>query len=147
MASSQLMKEIDDKKREVEKELRLMEDHIYELETNYLANSQNFGNIIKGYDQLLTQKSGQVQMLTTGRKAPGAKSFKESERAFTLSSATNRQQIIREEEEETRVNVPISYSSGSKRKAKLSKGEPKLKKRGKGKKSDDDTDFSGGTRD
>jgi len=143
MASAGLMKEIEEKKKEVESELRKLEDHIFKLETAYLTGSQSVGNLVKGFDSLLTQKSGQHLYLPSSRKALGQKPFKESERVFTLSSATNRQQIrVEEEEEEARPSHTITSFEGSKRKGKLSRAEPRPKKRAKAKKSDEDTDFS-----
>ena len=143
MASAGLLKEVEEKKKEVETELRKLEDHIFKLETAYLTGSQNVGSLMKGFDSLITQKSGQHLYLQSSRKAIGPKPFKDSERVFTLSSATNRQQIhVEEEEEEARPSHPPTSFEGSKRKGKLSRAEPKPKKRAKAKKSDEDTDFS-----
>lgn len=137
------MKEIEEKKKEVESELRKLEDHIYKLETTYLSSSQAVGNLVKGFDSLMTQKSGQHTFLQSSRKGLGQKPFKESERIFTLSSATNRQQIrVEEEEDDPRPSHAVTAFDGSKRKGKLSRAEPRPKKRAKAKKSDEDTDFS-----
>ena len=139
------MKDIEAKKKDVDNELRLLEDHIYKLETTYLTGSQSVGNLMKGFDSLLTQKSAGHLYQSSSRKALGQKPFKDSERVFTLSSATNRQHIrVEEEEEETRTShTTISpLFEGSKHKGKLPRAEPKPKKRSKAKKGDEDTDFS-----
>jgi hypothetical protein len=143
--ASGLMKDIEAKKKEVDSELRMLEDHIYKLETTYLTGSQSVGNLMKGFDSLLTQKSAGHLYQSSSRKALGQKPFKDSERVFTLSSATNRQHIrVEEEEEEARPSHTTISSSfeGSKRKGKLSRAEPKPKKRSKAKNGDEDTDFS-----
>ncbi len=145
--ASGLMKDIEAKKKEVDSELRMLEDHIYKLETTYLTGSQSVGNLMKGFDSLLTQKSAGHLYQSSSRKALGQRPFKDSERVFTLSSATNKQHIrVEEEEEEVRPSHTSISSSfeGSKRKGngKLRHAEPSPKKHSKTKNADEDTEYS-----
>jgi chromatin modification-related protein EAF6 len=140
MSVSSVVRDLADQKHKIDQELAEMEAHIYELETSYLTNSQSFGNIVKGYEQLMSQKG--TQLSAAPARKPGSKGFKDSERVFTLSSVTSKLQMKAEEEEEGK--VAGKYSSAIKRKSKGSKADL-LKKRCKGKK-EEDSDFSEGTR-
>ena len=140
MSNSSVVRDLEDQKRKIDQELAAMEAHIYELETSYLANSQTFGNVVKGYEQLMSQKG--TQHCSVPVRKPGAKAFKDSERVFTLSSVTSRLQVKAEDEEEGK--VAGKGSAGIKRKTKGSKADL-LRKKYKVKR-EEDSDFSEGTR-
>ena len=50
------LNEIITKKRQIEKELKTLEDRIYERETDYLTDTQTTGNLVKGWEYLLDSK-------------------------------------------------------------------------------------------
>ena len=56
MSKKNMANEIAAKKKQIEKELKNLEDHIYERETEYLADTHSTGNLVKGWEYLLDSK-------------------------------------------------------------------------------------------
>ena len=141
MNKGSVVKDLEEQKRKVEAELEAMEAHIFALETSYLANTQSFGNMVRGYDPLISQKG--TQYSGTAGKKPGVKSFKEGERVFSMSSVTSKALGKGEEEEDVKM-AGGKTASAVKRKSKGSKGDF-MRKKQKAKK-EEDSDFSDGGR-
>jgi Histone acetyltransferase subunit NuA4. len=91
------MQEIIDKKAALEAELRTLEKQIYDLETNYIEETQNTGfsiikwivtfsgNIIKGWEGFLSNKNTKSTLLTGFKKIK----CNPNDRIFSLSSCTS----------------------------------------------------------
>jgi len=76
---SEELSKLYDKKNSIEHSLATLERQIYALETSYLEDTLNVGNLLKGWDGYLT-----------GRNAVNVhkRKFKDEDRLFSLSSAT-----------------------------------------------------------
>jgi hypothetical protein len=85
---TKLNNEISSKRSELESYLKKLEKGIFDLETKYLENTQNSGNILKGWEQYFTNKSkipGQ-----TGLNNPNKRiRFSNNERVFSQSTFNN----------------------------------------------------------
>jgi hypothetical protein len=82
-----LLEEIRQKKSEIENYIKRLDRNIYDLENKYLENTQNIGNIIKGWDQFFTTKPKNLpQTLNTTTKKM---KFSNNERIFSQSSFNN----------------------------------------------------------
>eukprot|EP01102_Stenamoeba_stenopodia_P022949 TRINITY_DN9754_c0_g1_i1.p1 TRINITY_DN9754_c0_g1~~TRINITY_DN9754_c0_g1_i1.p1 ORF type:complete len:217 (+),score=54.18 TRINITY_DN9754_c0_g1_i1:81-653(+) len=68
-----------EKKHSLERTLQNLERQIYALETSYLEDTLAVGNILKGWDGYLSNRSSNFTR----------KKFKESDRLFSLSSVTS----------------------------------------------------------
>jgi hypothetical protein len=82
-----MLREIQDKKGEIELFLKKVEKGIYDFETKYLENTQSIGNVIKGWEQIFTAKS-KLQTQSTLNNIKKTK-FSNSERVFSESSYNN----------------------------------------------------------
>lgn len=70
------------KRQKLQEELRSIEKQVYELETSYLQESSNFGNIWRGFEGFLSSTKN-----TTNLKR--SKKFQLEDRLFSLSSVTS----------------------------------------------------------
>mmetsp|Transcript_19027 Transcript_19027/g.26619 ORF Transcript_19027/g.26619 Transcript_19027/m.26619 type:complete len:159 (-) Transcript_19027:55-531(-) len=76
---TQELKRLVEKKANIEQKLISLEKQIYALEGSYLHDTRNLGNILTGWENYLSSRSGAL-------KRP--MKFKESDRLFSLSSVT-----------------------------------------------------------
>ena len=83
------MSAIQKRRKELRTELSLIEKQIYDLETNYLEESRDFGNIFVGWNTYLAPEKIKVK-----------KVIQNDERLFSLSSVTS--PASKKEEKEAR---------------------------------------------
>ena len=76
---TQELKRLVDKKTNIEQKLISLEKEIYALEGSYLHDTRNLGNILTGWENYLSSRSGALKR---------SLKFKESDRLFSLSSVT-----------------------------------------------------------
>jgi len=79
-SSSLSLEKLLERKIELERELDGLEQQIYDLEGSYLDDTQQFGNILRGWDAYFS----------AGRsnQSGSRKGARESDRIFSLSSVT-----------------------------------------------------------
>ena len=77
--SQMSIKDLHQMKREIEENLRQIEQQIYNLEGNYLEETGNFGNVVKGFEGYLSTRA---RASHSTRKTK----FKDSDRIFSNSS-------------------------------------------------------------
>ncbi|CAN6479443.1 unnamed protein product [Victoria cruziana] len=70
------------KREKLQEELRKLEDQLYELEGNYLHDSAQCGNVLKGFEGFLSSSKS-----TTNLKRP--RKLQAEDRLFSLSSVTS----------------------------------------------------------
>ena len=132
---SKEVKTIEDKRMAAENELKELEKLIFRLETNYLKDTYSEGNIIRGWEQLINQKSTKSSIYLSRKNT---KTLSEKDRVFSLSSATSPFRQVEEEDNDR--GLPI------KRKVSASSKKTSSKRKSKARKfNDDDTDFSDAT--
>lgn len=91
------MSESNKRKRELRKELLQIEKQIYDLETAYLEETRDFGNILTGWDGYLSTE-----------KVKQKKTLFNEDRLFSLSSSSS---FASRREESKKVNINIFYNS------------------------------------
>lgn len=83
---SKELKTLEEKRISAENELRELEKMIYKLETNYLRDTSIEGNILKGWEGLLNQKSSKSNSYP--QKKTNGRVVIDKERVFSSSSST-----------------------------------------------------------
>lgn len=82
---SNLLNELRQKKKSLEDYYRSLDNQIFNLEAQYLDNTVNLGNVIKGWEHVLVAKSKiptQQQINPTNKKVK----FSNQEKIFSQSS-------------------------------------------------------------
>ncbi|KAI9277447.1 histone acetyltransferase subunit NuA4-domain-containing protein [Sporodiniella umbellata] len=87
--AKQELKAILNRKKQIDANLVNLEHSIYKFEGSYLEDTQNNGNIIRGFDGYLNTR--------TDRRKP---KFTELDRLFSLSSSTYQKALTQKAEEE-----------------------------------------------
>ena len=98
------MSVIQKRRKELRTELSMIEKQIYDLETTYLEESRDFGNIFQGWDAYLSQD-----------KIKPKKSVQNDERLFSLSSVTSPASRKEEKEKATKEAGAEKGSNGNKK--------------------------------
>ncbi|XP_026436442.1 chromatin modification-related protein MEAF6-like isoform X2 [Papaver somniferum] len=79
---SQVLTSLMSKREKLQEELRGIEKQVYELETSYLQDSSQGGNVLKGFEGFLSSTKS-----TTNLKR--SRKFQPEDRLFSLSSVTS----------------------------------------------------------
>ncbi|KAI9480914.1 MAG: histone acetyltransferase subunit NuA4-domain-containing protein [Benjaminiella poitrasii] len=122
------------RKKQVDTNLINLENAIYLFEGSYLEDTQQNGNIIRGFDGYLTNRPD--------RRKP---KFTELDRLFSLSSSTYQKALAQKEEKDQDSSQDDRSASGSllrkEKKRKLKHDSTIKKKKGSaGRETDDDLD-------
>ena len=72
---------IQQRKERLDEELKQVEKQVYDLETTYLNDSSQHGNVIKGFEGFLSQ--------TKSTNLKKSRNFKPEDRLFSMSSTTS----------------------------------------------------------
>ncbi|XP_024382205.2 uncharacterized protein [Physcomitrium patens] len=73
---------LNQRKEQLQEELRTVEKQLYDLETTYLHDSSQCGNVLKGFEGFLSSMKGSGNL-----KRP--RKFQPEDRLFSLSSVTS----------------------------------------------------------
>nr|DAD36773.1 TPA_asm: hypothetical protein HUJ06_007414 [Nelumbo nucifera] len=79
---SAMLASLMSKREKLQEELRNIEKQVYELETSYLHDSNQCGNVLKGFEGFLASSKS-----TTNLKR--SRKFQAEDRLFSLSSVTS----------------------------------------------------------
>ncbi|XP_058101654.1 chromatin modification-related protein eaf6 isoform X3 [Magnolia sinica] len=79
---SAMLASLVSKRKKLQEELRSIEKQVYELETSYLHDSSQCGNVLKGFEGFLSSSKS-----TTNLKR--SRKFQPEDRLFSLSSVTS----------------------------------------------------------
>jgi chromatin modification-related protein EAF6 len=113
---SKELKKIEERLQLAEHELKELEKFIFSLETSYLQDSSTEGNILKGWEVLITSKPSKP--MTPSSKKPSIRSIPIKDRVFSQSSSK-----IFNESNQQDFSIPLkrNLSSQSKTPKKLKK--------------------------
>ncbi len=98
------MSSIQKRRKELRTELSLIEKQIYDLETTYLEDSRDFGNIFVGWDAYLSPEKSKTK-----------KAVQNEERMFSLSSVTSPASRKEEKEKDKDKKDKASTGGGGKK--------------------------------
>ena len=118
----QNIREVFDKYITLEKELKDLEQQIFDLESFYLEDTSLTGNILKGWDQYIIRKGTNYQSPAHPIKKPRITA---NEMIFSLSSITSPAYQCIEEIAEKSIGEDILNSNNKRKK----EGGPKQKKK------------------
>ena len=97
---------LQQRKERLDEELKQVEKQVYDLETTYLNDSSQYGNVLKGFEGFLSQTKN-----TSQKKA---RNFKPEDRLFSLSSSSSPvvDEIAAERAEEKTVTTQSGRKAG-----------------------------------
>ena len=97
---------LQQRKDRLDEELKQVEKQVYDLETTYLNDSSQYGNVLKGFESVLSQTKN-----TSQKKA---RNFKAEDRRFSLSSTSSPvvDEIAAEKQEEKTVTTQSGRKAG-----------------------------------
>lgn len=127
---SKELRQLEERRTLAENELKELEKFIYKLETNYFRDTSIDGNILKGWESLISSKTSKSNSYPATKKQNG-RAVLDKERIFSLSSATLPLKITEYENPES--SLPMKRKS-----VVASKGT----KKGSKKRNSDTDDYS-----
>jgi chromatin modification-related protein EAF6 len=97
---------LQQRKERLDEELKQTEKQVYDLETHYLNESSQHGNVFKGFEGYLSQTKNTTQKKT--------RNFKPDERLFSMSSTTSPvvEEIAAEQAQEKTVTTQSGRKAG-----------------------------------
>ncbi|KAJ3201176.1 Chromatin modification- protein meaf6 [Dinochytrium kinnereticum] len=106
--------ELLNRKKQVDKALSTLESNLYTYEGSYLEDTQQHGNIIKGFDGYLSSRNDKRKM-----------KFNDSDRIFSMSSVTymkslemrQREELLFSEEDGGRAGSPMLFDRSMKKRS------------------------------
>ncbi|MDA9097491.1 chromatin modification-related protein EAF6/MEAF6 [bacterium] len=101
---SSTLSTLQQRKERLDEELEQVEKQVYDLETHYLNDSSQYGNVLKGFEGFLSQTKN-----TSQKKA---RNFKPEDRLFSLSSASS--PVVDEIAAEQAAEKTVTTQSGRK---------------------------------
>nr|CAD1838309.1 unnamed protein product [Ananas comosus var. bracteatus] len=77
------------KRAKLQEELRSIERQVYDLETTYLQESNQFGSVLKGFEGFLSSSKSTPSKLLQLTFLKRSRKFQPDDRLFSLSSVTS----------------------------------------------------------